>query len=107
VGEIKKTWFSADRKKEMLEMVEGAQRQGVSMRQSCKMLIIQRRRVLRWCEHQRDGQGLANGRPGPERAPHRVLPVEREQVLALARREEYADCSHRILTVLAWEQNIV
>ena len=88
-------------------MMEVAQRQGVSMRQSCKMLIIQRRRVLHWREHQRDGQGLANGRPGPERAPHRVLPVEREQVLALARREEYADCSHRILTVVAWEQNIV
>jgi len=88
-------------------MVVDAQQQGISMRQSCKMLIIQRRRVLRWGEHQRDGQGLANCRPGPEQAPHRVLSGEREQVLALARREDYADCSHRILTVLGWEQKIV
>jgi hypothetical protein len=68
VGAISGTWFSADRKKEMLDMVEGAQRQGVSMRQSCKMLIILRRRVLRWLEHQRDGRSLANGRPGSEPA---------------------------------------
>lgn len=71
------------------------------------MLMIQRRRVLRWRKRQYQGQGLENGRPGPEQAPHRILTVEREQVLALARREDYADCSHRILTVLAWEQNIV
>ena len=45
-------------------MVEGAQRQGVSMRQNCKMLIIQRRRVLRWFEHQRDGQGFCERTAG-------------------------------------------
>ena len=39
-------------------------------------------------------KAFANGRPGPERAPHRVLPVEREQVLALARREEYEDVKY-------------
>ena len=45
-------------------MVEGAQLQGVSMRQNCKMLIIQRRRVLRWFEHQRDGQGFCERTAG-------------------------------------------
>jgi putative transposase len=32
------------------------------------------------------------------------LPQEREQVLEVARREEYADLSHRILTVTGWDQ---
>jgi transposase InsO family protein len=31
------------------------------------------------------------------------LPLEKEQILAMARQEEYADMSHRILTVTAWD----
>jgi hypothetical protein len=34
------------------------------------------------------------------------LPMERQQVLKLAKNEEYADLSHRILTVTAWDQNL-
>jgi hypothetical protein len=31
------------------------------------------------------------------------LPAEREQVLCLARDEDYGDLSHRMLTVTGWE----
>jgi transposase InsO family protein len=34
------------------------------------------------------------------------LPAEKEQVLAMARQEEYVDMSHRILTVTAWDQGL-
>jgi transposase InsO family protein len=47
-----------------------------------------------------------NGKPGPQKALHRLLPQEREQVLELARRQEYADLSHRILTVTGWDQGL-
>ena len=32
--------------------------------------------------------------------------MERQQVLKLAKKEKYADLSHRILTVTAWDQNL-
>ena len=40
MGAIIGKWFSADRKVEMLNMMEVAQRQGVSMRQSCKSRML-------------------------------------------------------------------
>jgi len=88
-------------------MLTKAKTEGVSNRRSCGLLMIQRRRVTRWQRRQRCGISLQNGRPGPAQALNRLLPVEQEQVLALARQTEYADLSHRQLTVLAWEQQIV
>ena len=46
---------------------------------------------------------LENGKPGPRKPIHGLLPEEREQVLCLARDEAYVDLSHRILTVTGWE----
>jgi len=34
------------------------------------------------------------------------LPVERDSVLQMAAKEEYADLSHRILAVTAWDQGL-
>jgi len=81
-----------------------AQEQGCSVRKSCVMLSINRRRVLRWQRRMRSGLGPDNGKPGAAAPAHRLLPVEQEQVLTLARQEEYADLSHRILTVTAWDR---
>jgi transposase InsO family protein len=107
VGAIKGGWWRGEQKEELLMMLTTAKTEGVSNRRSCHLLMIQRRRVTRWQSKQRYGISLNNKRPGPAQALNRLLPVEREQVLALARRMEYADLSHRQLTVLAWEQQIV
>ena len=50
--------------------------------------------------------GLADGTPGPKEALHRLLPEEIEQIVTLAKRQEYADLSHRILAVTAWEKGL-
>ena len=52
------------------------------------------------------GNYLEDFKPGPKEASHRLLPMERQQVLKLAKKEKYADLSHRILTVTAWDQNL-
>lgn len=92
---------------EVLEVIEEAGRQGVSCRRSCASLMIQRSRVVRWQQARRAGADLENGTPGPQEALHRLLPAEREQVVALARREDLVDLSHRELTVTAWDQGLV
>jgi putative transposase len=92
---------------EVLEVIEEAGRQGVSCRRSCARLMIQRSRVVRWQKVKRLGADMDNGTPGPQEALHRLLPAEREQVVALARREDLVDLSHRELTVTAWDQGLV
>jgi putative transposase len=65
--------------------------------------MIARRRVVRWRKERDRGKGLGNLKPGPTEPVHRLLPVERESVLQMAVKEEYADLSHRILAVTAWD----
>ena len=91
---------------EVLETIETAAAQGVSCRRSCSRLMIHRSRVTRWQRTRREGNGLENGRPGPEQPLHRLLPSEREAVVALARRDDLVDLSHRDLTVTAWDKGL-
>ena len=49
---------------------------------------------------------MADQTPGPKEALHRILPEEIEQIVALAGHEQYADLSHRMLAVTAWEQGL-
>ena len=84
-------------------MIETSQNQGVSARRSCAILAIEHRRIVRWQQRARQGQGLANLTPGPSEPLHRVLPQEIDQIVAMARSQEYVDLSHRILAVTAWD----
>lgn len=43
-------------------------------------------------------KGLRNLKLGPTEPLNKLLPVERESVLQMATKEEYADLSHRVLT---------
>ena len=43
------------------------------------------------------------GKPGPEKAPHRLCLQEREDIVMLAKDDTYADLSHRQLAVVASE----
>jgi len=87
VGAIGAEWISGERKQEMLALMEEAAAQGVSIRKACQVLRINRDRVQRWKKRNRKGLSLENGKPGPQRALHALLPAEREQVLRLARDE--------------------
>jgi putative transposase len=106
VGEISGQWLEEQLKAEILVMVEWAKEQGVSITRACALLMMGRRRVVRWRRARDTGKGLENLKPGPTEPVHRLLPVERASVLQMAKKEEYADLSHRILAVTAWDQGL-
>jgi len=64
------------------------------MERVCELLQISSRRVRRW-QHQ---SLLTDRRPGPNRAPHALLPEERKAIMSLVKDEAYVDDSHRVLT---------
>jgi len=61
---------------------------------------------VRWLRKEKKGQCLENMKPGSRYPVHRLLPAERTAVLYMAKKEEYADLSHRILAVTAWNLSI-
>jgi len=87
-------------------MIETSQQQGVPARRSCSLLMIEHRRVVRWQRQARQGQPLANLCPGPKEPLHRVLPAEIDQIVALAKSQDYVDLSHRILAVTAGDRGL-
>lgn len=87
-------------------MIEEAKEKGIPIMRSCALLSINRRRVVDWRKRRKNDESLSNLKPGPKEPLHRLLPVERDTVLQMARMEEYADLSHRILTVTAWDLDL-
>ena len=106
MGQIEGQWLETRQKLEILEVIESAKDQGVSALRSCVILAINRRRIVRWQSRIRKGLNLDNAKPGTNKVLHRLLPAERQQVVDLAKKEEYVDLSHRNLTVTAWEQSL-
>lgn len=104
MGPITGHWIDAPLKQAILMVIATAQTAGVSVRCSCAILAISHRRVVRWQEHVRQGAGLADAKPGPREALHRLRPAELESITAMAQSQEYVDLSHRILAVTACEQ---
>jgi len=106
VGEIEGQWLSQAHKVNILAVVDEAQDAGISVKRTCTLLMINRRRVTRWRWKRENGNSLDNLKPGPREPVNRLLLTERTAVLEMAKKEEYADLSHRILTVTAWDLNI-
>ena len=106
MGPIAKQWIKEQTKLDILAVIETSQQQGVSVRRSCVILAIEHRRVIRWQHQARQGQGLANLRPGPKEPLHRILSEEIDQIIAMARSQEYVDLSHRIMAVTAWDKGL-
>ena len=106
MGKIDGFWIEETRKLEILEVISSAKKQGVSVQHSCRIMGINRGRIVRWQSSLRRGQGLSNAQPGFVNPPHRLLEKERLKILETARMTEYADLSHRILTVTACEENL-
>jgi len=91
-----------EQKVDILSMTERAKNIGVSITRACVLWKIERRRVVRWRRREKNGQSLENLKPGTRYPVHRLLPEEKTAVLQMAKKEEYADLSHRILAVTAW-----
>ena len=106
MGPIAGQWLNEQTKLEILMVIETSQQQGVSARRSCLILAIEHRRIVRWQQQARQAQSLANLTPGPKEPWHRVLPEEIDQIVAMARSQEYVDLSHRILAVTAWDKGL-
>ena len=106
MGPIAKRWLQEPTKLEILTVIETSRQQGVSVRRSCSILVIEHRRIVRWQQRARRGQGLTDLTPGPKEPWHRMLPEEIDQIVAMARSQEYVDLSHRILAVTAWDKGL-
>jgi len=92
-----------EQKVDILSMTERAKKKGISITRACALLMIERRRVTRW---RKKGKSLENLKPGTRYPVHRLLPEEKTAVLRMAKEEEYADLSHRILAVTGWDLNM-
>jgi len=106
VGEIRDQWLDEEQKSEILVMIEKAKEKGLSVSRACVFWSINRRRVVRWFSKKKNDQSLRNLKPGPKEPVHKLLPEEREAVLQMAKKEEYADFAHRILAVTAWDLGV-
>ena len=106
MGPIADQWLDEQIKLEILTVIETSQQQGVSARRCCSILAIAHRRIVRWQQRTRQGRTLANLPPGPKEALHRLLPEEIEQIVAMAKSQEYVDLSHRILAVTAGDKGL-
>ena len=106
MGKIDGCWLETEQKVDIILSTEAAKSKGISITSTCRVWAINRRRVNRWREKRLRGQSLDNGKLGPENPVHRLLPEERAMVLQIARTEQYADLSHRMLTVTGWDLNL-
>lgn len=106
VGAIAVQRLKAETKLEILSVIDCSLQNGVSVRRSCSILMIQYRRIARWQQRIRRGRGLQDRRPGPTEPLHKLLPEETSQIVAMAKDEKYADLSHRILAVTAEDKGL-
>lgn len=106
MGEIKDQWLNQEQKVNILQVVDEAKDAGISIKRTCTLLMIKRRRITRWRHKEENGHSLDNLKPGPREPFNRLLPAEMESVLEMAKKEEYADLSHRTLAVTAWDLNM-
>ena len=69
----------------------------------CEKLGLDVKRYQRWVHLYYKTGRYGGGKPGPNKAPHRLLPEEKEDIINLAKDDKYMDLSHRQLSVVASE----
>ena len=69
----------------------------------CEKLDLDIKRYQRWVRLYRKSGRYGGGKPGPKKAPHSLLPKEKEDIIKLAKDDKYMDLSHRQLSVVASE----
>ena len=69
----------------------------------CEKLNLDVKRYQRWVRLYRKTGRYGGGKPGPKKAPHSLLPKEKEDIINMAKDDKYIDLSHRQLSVAASE----
>lgn len=85
--------MSEQTKAEIIDLVNNCKTKGINRNRVCTLLQIDDRRVRNWVSR----PSLIDIKPGPQHAPHALLPEEREAIISIAKDELYVDDSHRIL----------
>lgn len=80
---------------------------GVTVEHCCKVLELGPERYKRWLRLYEKKGRYGGGKTGPRTAPHALLEEERQRIIEMAKKEEYADLSHRQLSVVASEEGLV
>ena len=92
----------------MVELIDKVCKEySVSIKYCCNKLVLDVKRYQCWVRLHRMTGRYGGGKPGPARAPHRLLPEERKQIIKLAKDDTYVDLSHRQLAVVASESGQV
>jgi putative transposase len=81
-------------KQSIMDVIMESESKGMRREHVCSLLQIDERRVRHWSTR----TTLTDAKPGPEHAPHALLPEEQVAIVALAKEETYVDDSHRVLT---------
>ncbi|MCP4991977.1 MAG: transposase family protein, partial [Colwellia sp.] len=89
----------------MIDEVRGQYR--VNIGYCCGVMELCCQRYKRWKRLYRENGRYGGGNPGADRVSHRLLEEERQKIVEMARKEEYADLSHRQMSVVASEEGIV
>lgn len=79
----------------------------VTIKFCCEKLKLDMKRYQRWIINYRNTGRYGNAKPGPDKAPHRLLDEEKEKIISVSKDDKYADLSHRQLSVTASEKGIV
>jgi transposase InsO family protein len=87
----------AEVKAGLLGLVDDAVGAGWLLQAASDVVGVNRVRLWRWRRRLAQGEGLADGRPGPEVALHGIFPWERDEILTLFDQWGEVDGSHRKL----------
>jgi transposase InsO family protein len=90
-------------KKGILEIIDSAVKQGVTLAKACLLIQIDERRLQRWRNR---GARLEDKHPGPLNAPHALLSEEKEAICKFALDPSYVDDSHRVLAAKGADENL-
>jgi putative transposase len=77
------------------------------MKYCCDILQLDAKRYQRWLRLLKDKGRYGNGKPGPKKTPHILMPKERKKIVEMARDDKYLDLSHRQLSIVASEKGEV
>lgn len=107
-GDLKGRYLSAGVKEALVRVIAEVKADFlVTTDYCCQALQLEMRRYRRWINLYRKTGRYGGGRSGPKKAPHGLLPEEKQRIKDLARADEYADLSPRQLSVIASEKGIV
>ena len=96
----------------LVDAVGEAERGGMAVERACAVIGLPRRRWYRWRDRIAEAAGdrvaaLTERKRGPQRAPHALLPEERETIAALASQEPFAGLSAPKMAVMLARENRV